>query len=132
VQAAGARLGTRGLDALFGPRGRECRSIRCSSLALIREVLARHDSLADFSFATQGLGSGAISLACSPELRTRYLPRVAMSEAIATESAQRMIDRAVQMFGGRGVAHGEVVEHLYRDIRALRKKAIFIQIHSDY
>jgi acyl-CoA dehydrogenase len=39
------------------------------ALALIRETLAWHDGLADFSFAMQGLGSGAISLAGSPELR---------------------------------------------------------------
>jgi acyl-CoA dehydrogenase len=31
-----------------------------------------------------------------------------------------VIDQAVQMFGGRGVMHGEKVEQLYRDIRALR------------
>ena len=53
------------------------------ALALIRETLARHDALADFAFAMQGLGSGAISLAGSAELRTRYLPRVAAGEAIA-------------------------------------------------
>jgi acyl-CoA dehydrogenase len=45
---------------------------------------------------------------------------VAMAKMTATESAQRAIDRAVQIFGARGVVHGEVVEHLYRDIRALR------------
>jgi len=45
---------------------------------------------------------------------------VAMAKMAATESAQRAIDRAVQIFGGRGVVHGEVVERLYRDIRALR------------
>ena len=53
------------------------------ALALIRETLARHDALADFAFAMQGLGSGAISLAGSPELRAHYLPRVAGGEAIA-------------------------------------------------
>lgn len=53
------------------------------SLAIIRETLARHDALADFAFAMQGLGSGAISLAGSPELKQRYLPRVATGEAIA-------------------------------------------------
>jgi acyl-CoA dehydrogenase len=53
------------------------------SLAIIRETLARHDALADFAFAMQGLGSGAISLAGSPELKERYLPRVAAGEAIA-------------------------------------------------
>jgi acyl-CoA dehydrogenase len=45
---------------------------------------------------------------------------VAMAKMAATESAQRAIDRAVQIFGGRGVVHGEIVERLYRDIRALR------------
>lgn len=53
------------------------------SLAIIRETLARHDALADFAFAMQGLGSGAISLAGSPALKERYLPRVAAGEAIA-------------------------------------------------
>lgn len=53
------------------------------ALALIRETLARHDALADFAFAMQGLGSGAISLAGSPELKARYLPRVVAGEAIA-------------------------------------------------
>ena len=53
------------------------------AISLIREALARHDGLADFSFAMQGLGSGAISLAGSGELKDRYLPRVARGEAIA-------------------------------------------------
>jgi acyl-CoA dehydrogenase len=44
----------------------------------------------------------------------------AMAKMTATESAQRVIDRAVQMFGGRGVRRGEIVESLYREIRALR------------
>jgi acyl-CoA dehydrogenase len=44
----------------------------------------------------------------------------AMAKLTATEAAQRVIDRAVQMFGGRGVRKGEVVESLYREIRALR------------
>ena len=44
----------------------------------------------------------------------------AMAKMVATETAQRVIDRAVQMFGGRGVRSGEVVESLYREIRALR------------
>lgn len=53
------------------------------SICLIRETLARHHGLADFVFAMQGLGSGAISLAGTPEQRARYLPRVASGEAIA-------------------------------------------------
>jgi acyl-CoA dehydrogenase len=44
----------------------------------------------------------------------------AMAKMTATESAQAVIDRALQMFGGRGVVSGEVTERLYREIRALR------------
>jgi acyl-CoA dehydrogenase len=44
----------------------------------------------------------------------------AMAKLAATESAQRVIDRALQMFGGCGVRKGEVLERLYREIRALR------------
>ncbi|MBL0419244.1 acyl-CoA dehydrogenase family protein [Ramlibacter sp. AW1] len=44
----------------------------------------------------------------------------AMAKLAATEGAQRVIDQAVQMFGGLGVTRGQVVESLYREIRALR------------
>ncbi|WP_425408421.1 acyl-CoA dehydrogenase family protein [Hyphococcus sp.] len=53
------------------------------SLALIRETLARHSGLADFAFAMQGLGSGAISLFGSEDLKAAYLPRVVTGEKIA-------------------------------------------------
>jgi acyl-CoA dehydrogenase len=43
-----------------------------------------------------------------------------MAKMNATETAQAVIDRALQMFGGRGVRAGEMVERLYREIRALR------------
>jgi acyl-CoA dehydrogenase len=44
----------------------------------------------------------------------------AMAKMTATETAQRVIDSAMQMFGGQGVVSGEVVERLYREIRPLR------------
>jgi len=44
----------------------------------------------------------------------------AMAKMAATESAQSVVDRAVQLFGGRGVERGETVERLYREIRSLR------------
>ncbi len=53
------------------------------AICLIRETLARHSGLADFAFAMQGLGSGAISLDGSAEQKQRYLPRVARGEAIS-------------------------------------------------
>ncbi len=53
------------------------------ALCLIRETLARHNGLADFAFAMQGLGSGAICLFGSEQNKQDYLPRVAAGEAIA-------------------------------------------------
>ncbi|QBE62543.1 acyl-CoA dehydrogenase family protein [Pseudoduganella lutea] len=53
------------------------------ALCLIRETLARHDGLADFAFAMQGLGAGAISLFGSAAQKAAWLPRVARGEAIA-------------------------------------------------
>ncbi|AVS70493.1 acyl-CoA dehydrogenase [Paracidovorax avenae] len=58
-------------------------AIDTRTLCLIRETLARHSGLADFAFAMQGLGSGAISLHGTPQQRARYLERVARGEAIA-------------------------------------------------
>ena len=52
-------------------------------LCLARETLARHAGLADFAFAMQGLGSGAISLAGTPQQKAHWLPRVASGQAIA-------------------------------------------------
>ncbi len=59
------------------------------SLCLIRETLARHDGLADFAFAMQGLGTGAISLFGSDEQKAAWLPRtrsgIALSAFALTE-----------------------------------------------
>jgi alkylation response protein AidB-like acyl-CoA dehydrogenase len=43
-----------------------------------------------------------------------------MAKLAATEGAQQVIDAAVQLWGGLGVTRGQVVESLYREIRALR------------
>jgi acyl-CoA dehydrogenase len=53
------------------------------TLCLTRETLAYHHALADFAFAMQGLGSGAISLFGSDDLRLRYLPGVADGGLVA-------------------------------------------------
>ncbi len=73
-------LGHAVAGAAFGGVGEQ---IDTRAICLIRETLARHSGLADFAFAMQGLGSGAISLAGTEAQKQRYLARVAKGEAIA-------------------------------------------------
>src|SRR3984885_11351227 len=78
------RLGGAGLldiavvDATGDPR-----SILSRLVCLTRETLAWHDGLADFAFAMQGLGAGAIGLAGSQELQAVVLPMVRAGEWVA-------------------------------------------------
>ncbi len=53
------------------------------ALCLIRETLARHDGLADFAFAMQGLGSGAISLFGTERQKAEWLPEIRAGKAIS-------------------------------------------------
>ena len=50
----------------------------------------------------------------------RITKEAAMAKLFATEQAQQVIDKAVQLHGGDGVRKGHIVERLYREIRALR------------
>ena len=79
------QMGAAGLLAYAVPKahGGALAALDSRSLCVIREHLAYHDGLADFAFAMQGLGSGAISLAGAPALQAALLPRVARGEAIA-------------------------------------------------
>ena len=77
-------LGGAGLLApCVAQRGADATSIDSRTLCLTRELLAWHDGLADFAFAMQGLGTGAISLAGSAAMRDAVLPKVAKGEWIA-------------------------------------------------
>jgi acyl-CoA dehydrogenase len=69
--------------AVVAPHGGSAPRLDVRSLCLIRETLARRDGLADFAFAMQGLGTGAISLFGTEAQRARYLPPVARGERIA-------------------------------------------------
>ena len=74
-------LGSGGwLHHAIGGAGRQ---VDTRAICLIRETLARHAGLADFAFAMQGLGSGAISLFGTAQQQETWLPRVASGEAIA-------------------------------------------------
>ena len=71
-----------------------------------------------------GIDASALLVYRSAWARDCYQDRVtreaAMAKLYATEAAQRIIDRAVQLFGGSGVVKGNIAESLYREIRALR------------
>ena len=85
------------------------------SLAIARETLAYHSGLADFAFAMQGLGSGAISLAGSSEQKAEWLPKVAAGSAIAafamtepaTGSDAANIAMTARTDGGSHILDGE-------------------------
>jgi acyl-CoA dehydrogenase len=88
-------------------------------------------TLADLQLTQAALGEMAAEIDAAALLTYRAAWRrdvqklpttveAAMAKMTATETAQRVIDRALQMFGGRGVRRGEIVESLYREIRALR------------
>jgi acyl-CoA dehydrogenase len=76
-----AALGSAGFLKLAVADGDRRPDVR--SLAIAREALAYHSALADFAFAMQGLGSGAISLFGTVEQKREWLPKVAAGEAIA-------------------------------------------------
>jgi len=76
-----AELGTAGLLKACVADGDTRPDVR--TLAIARETLAYHSALADFAFAMQGLGSGAISLFGTVEQKRQWLPKVASGEAIA-------------------------------------------------
>jgi acyl-CoA dehydrogenase len=134
-EGAGFKLAMRTLD-IFRT------SVAASALGLARraldEALQRANSrrmfgrtLGDFQLTQAKLGemASAIDAAALLTYRAAWLrdardqrttKEAAMAKMVATESAQVVIDAAVQMFGGQGVVSGETVERLYREIRALR------------
>jgi acyl-CoA dehydrogenase len=97
--------------------------------ALKRRMFGR--ALAEFQLTQSKLGDMAMSIDAAALLvyraawtkdivGGRITREASMAKLFATESAQQVIDAAVQMFGGLGVVRGTAVERLYREIRALR------------
>jgi acyl-CoA dehydrogenase len=86
--------------------------------------------LADFQLTQTALAEMSTALDAAELLTFRaawlrdrgqpFTAAAAMAKLTATENAQVIIDRALQMFGGRGLVQGAVIERLYREIRALR------------
>jgi acyl-CoA dehydrogenase len=99
------------------------------SFATQRQAFGKH--LSDFQITQAKLAEMALAIDTSALLvyraawaydtgTERVTREAAMAKLHATESAQRVIDEAVQILGGRGVVSGAVVEQLYREVRALR------------
>ena len=97
--------------------------------ALKRRMFGR--ALSEFQLTQAKLGEMALSIDAAALLvyraawtkdvvGGRVTREASMAKLFATESAQQVIDAAVQLFGGLGVVRGTPVERLYREIRALR------------
>jgi acyl-CoA dehydrogenase len=98
---------------------------RTSARQLFGKSLAEHQmtqaKLADMATDIEASALLVYRAAWLRDTRQQRITReAAMAKLYATEAAQRVIDAAVQMFGGLGVKSGVIVESLYREIRALR------------
>jgi acyl-CoA dehydrogenase len=79
------------------------------------------EKIADMALAVDAAALLVARAAWVKDVQKRRVTReAAMAKLYATESAQLVIDQAVQIFGARGVIAGATVERLYREIRALR------------
>jgi len=101
------------------------------AVAHVRRRRAFGQALADFQLTQARLAEMALAIDASALLiyraawtkdtrGARVTREAAMAKLHATESAQQVIDGAVQLLGGLGVRSGHPVERLYREIRALR------------
>jgi acyl-CoA dehydrogenase len=116
VGAAALGFARRALDeSVAHVRSRELFGSTLASLQLTQSAIA--------SMATEVDASALLVYRAAWEKDSsgrRVTRESAMAKWFATEAAGRVCDRAVQLFGARGVSRGEVVERLYRDVRALR------------
>ena len=108
-------------------------SIACARVALPHAAARRQFGrpLAEFQLVQEKLARMATDLTAARLLvyraawekdkgAERVTLEAAMAKAFATEAAQRIVDYAVQILGGRGVLAEHPVDRLYRSVRALR------------
>lgn len=135
ADGAGFKLGLATLDRVRATVGAAACGMAARALA---EALAHAKSrrqfgkpLSEFQLIQEKLARMATDLTAARLLvyraaweKDRGAPRVtleaAMAKAFATEAAQRIVDDAVQILGGRGVLADHPVDRLYRSVRALR------------
>ncbi|MCP5041891.1 MAG: acyl-CoA dehydrogenase, partial [bacterium] len=116
VGAAALGFARRALDeALAHTSTRQLFGAPLSALQMTEEAIA--DMATEIDASALLVYRSAWAKDCHQDRVTR---EAAMAKLSATEAAQRVIDRAVQLFGGKGVTKGNIAESLYREIRALR------------
>jgi acyl-CoA dehydrogenase len=116
VAAAALGMGLRALDeATRRAKARQMFGAPLADLQLTQASLA--DSVAELEAAALLVFRAAWA---KDQGKPRITKEAAIAKMVATENAQKVIDRAIQVFGGLGVKKGEKVEELYREIRALR------------
>jgi acyl-CoA dehydrogenase len=88
---------------------------------LLREFQAVSHSLADVATEVEAARLLVTAAAAAVDAGAPNVPKLsAMAKLFATETAQRAVDRAVQIHGAQALEAGHLLEHLYRDVRALR------------
>jgi len=116
VGAAAVGFARRALDEMIAhARGRNLFGSPLASLQLTQSRIAHAATEIDASALLVYRAAYAKDAG-----KARITREAAMAKWFATETASRAADAAVQLFGARGVTHGEIVERLYRDVRALR------------
>ncbi|WP_193177042.1 acyl-CoA dehydrogenase family protein [Oricola nitratireducens] len=116
VGAAALGFGRRALDEALGRvRSRQLFGAPLADLQMVQGHIA--DMALDIDASALLIYRSAWT---KDQGAARVSREAAMAKLHATEAAQRVIDQAVQLFGGDGVRHGMAVESLYREIRALR------------
>ncbi|MBT5675613.1 MAG: acyl-CoA dehydrogenase, partial [Rhodospirillaceae bacterium] len=116
VGAAALGFARHALDAALDRAAN--RELFGGALADLQMIQAK---LADMALQVDASALLIYRAAWTKDLKAERVTReAAMAKLYATDSAQQVIDEAVQIFGGQGVVSGSPVEKLYREIRALR------------
>jgi alkylation response protein AidB-like acyl-CoA dehydrogenase len=116
VGAAACGMASRALaEAIAHARDRQQFGAPLAAMPLVREKIGRMATELDASRLLVYRAAWEQSRGAA-----RITTPAAMAKGFATEAAQRIIDDAVQIVGGRGVLVGHPVERLYRAVRALR------------